>query len=1656
MMEGIQPIYEIYVDGSTSATHAGWAAVVVAKVGDAHRLLGVTGGTVALAPADPQWVGAERPDNIAAEFTAILAAHAIVLQQAPGRQFCIRPDLSLSRTIAQHIDTTVAHPVLAQLCRLLNEWNGPRTTFEEIRGHTNNPWNELADALAKFCTSPHASQHFKFDFADLHALAHEPHDIAWDWTNYASPQLKACLPPRFDQTVVQFPAFAAPVTPVEIESTLPEPAASFHLKIASINVLALEHTDQHHEIGRKQGCRTARIDHQFHSAGMHVVGLQETRTSQGQFQSDNYRIIASGCQPTPAPHLGCELWLHNSLPLCTDSKGRPVRLAAASTSVQVAEPRRLVVRLDFESCSCVFAVLHAPCLQKSLGDGMLPIDKLRQWWHETAELLRALIPSTLVWICVDANAGLASQVTPFYGLHGATKIGPQTECFERFLQDLELFVPSTFEHFQHGPSPTWSRPNGDKHRIDYILANEAAFQMTKRTTTMTDYDGSFTHEDHIPVILEAHGWMRVSSGSSRIKWDEDAMLDPLQCQAFQKALETLPLPTWQVHPNDHCTLYEQQVLAIARQFFEQKKKTRRRPQLSPDTLQAITMKRHILDCGRAMHLMQNDDFKTELKAIEAQVRPKVRSDLGVFFDQLLVRMQQAGTASDCKAMYAAITRLGGKRHKRPAPARPIPLLKKPDGNAAANFPEQQEIWMKQFAAIEAGLICHPKDMPPVPGNPPMPVDTQQASVFPTAWQLQAGIAKLKRGKTPGPNQITPSVLKAAGPVIAKQLTLLTTKVAACAQEPVTWRGGFLVPLHKGKGPPDDPQSYRSIFISDYTGKLYHRAIRSQLEEIWISKIAALQLGSRRGMGTDLAHHLLQAHQAACFAHKVPGAIVFFDLRSAFYSVLRQSLMYLPQDATCLIHALHQMGVPDEDIATWLQATDADNAIAGASAHLQHVVRDTMSGTHFQVRQLPDICTTTRGTRPGDPLGDLLFNMIMRLILQDAKEYILQHADCAWMGQPTRTASFALAQDMPDAAFLDIAYVDDVAVALHAQSLDHLMALIKITTAAMHQATSKRGMNLNFDRGKSEVLWAVAGKGSKKLKQQIADQGSRLEWQDAEQPFSLSVTHSYKHLGTWLQAPPKCARDIQSRAALAKAAWGSLARPLYSKAYVGLDTKVKAFKSLTMSRMLYNAHTWCSASDLDWERWQNHLRKPMGLMVKFTLMGTPPTHVDTADLFGMADMMTPIDLAHLARLRYLKRLLQYCPQPLWTCLAQVTDTQYSWLRTCHDSCRWFQMFYPHHFGPEQSQSILDWVPFVALDIRWKGRLRAAARACIRYRRAVAEHHIWQKRFDRAFTAPGGVLPVSQSAQTETWSCDACPKTFASRRALATHAGRAHGYRRRVKFYAAGDTCHACCKWYHSRKRFIEHLTFVPTCLDVYLACFPALSDDTVIELDKDDQAHTVNMRLQGWGATKALLPVRRVSGPPLPPAPSPEAAAMKAKWAARLEHEGTAYNNLQGRRTDAPGHDPEVLLFDDDIPPFVFQSAQGPNPGDGRLALAGLAKIHARLHIKSMVFVHVFSGFRREGDLHQILLQQVWGNIHFFVLSVDMCMQKAEGNLASSQAFRFWMAQIASGQICGMGGGPCVKLSPLPDCSMGPPPHCVPARGLWASLHWPCDHGNNAW
>jgi hypothetical protein len=162
-----------------------------------------------------------------------------------------------------------------------------------------------------------------------------------------------------------------------------------------------------------------------------------------------------------------------------------------------------------------------------------------------------------------------------------------------------------------------------------------------------------------------------------------------------------------------------------------------------------------------------------------------------------VHLQEAGQLADHKQMFRMLARLGSRKHKTRMQSKPLPMLRTRQGEMVTSYAQQQMLWLHQFAQIEAGVRVSWETLQEADAAlPDMPLDIQEAEAFPTDWNLQAAVAKMKRGKAPGPNGITPCLLKAGGSIFSKHFTALTTKIVAHGKEPSSWKGGKLVPLQR--------------------------------------------------------------------------------------------------------------------------------------------------------------------------------------------------------------------------------------------------------------------------------------------------------------------------------------------------------------------------------------------------------------------------------------------------------------------------------------------------------------------------------------------------------------------------------------------------------------------------------------------------------------------------------------------------------------------------------------------------------------------------------------------------------------------------------------------------------------------------------------------
>ena len=80
---------------------------------------------------------------------------------------------------------------------------------------------------------------------------------------------------------------------------------------------------------------------------------------------------------------------------------------------------------------------------------------------------------------------------------------------------------------------------------------------------------------------------------------------------------------------------------------------------------------------------------------------------------------------------------------------------------ASTYEAQQEIWLQQFAQVDAILVTTWQQLQSqhcLEANPHLQVLEPQA--FPVAWDAHRLLSKLKRDKVPSPNQVPPNFLKA--------------------------------------------------------------------------------------------------------------------------------------------------------------------------------------------------------------------------------------------------------------------------------------------------------------------------------------------------------------------------------------------------------------------------------------------------------------------------------------------------------------------------------------------------------------------------------------------------------------------------------------------------------------------------------------------------------------------------------------------------------------------------------------------------------------------------------------------------------------------------------------------------------------------------------
>ena len=158
-------------------------------------------------------------------------------------------------------------------------------------------------------------------------------------------------------------------------------------------------------------------------------------------------------------------------------------------------------------------------------------------------------------------------------------------------------------------------------------------------------------------------------------------------------------------------------------------------------------------------------------------------------------------------------------------------------------------------------------------------------------EVKKCIHKLKTNKCPGPDNILNEFLKYSPQNILELYTDIFNVILKCGVVPQQWCIGYIHPLYKNKGDPNDPNNYRGITITSCLGKLFTTLINSRLGKFVgdMELIGPEQAGFRSGYST--VDHIFVLNSLIDFYlfRKKRLYACFIDYKKAFDSIQRQQL-----------------------------------------------------------------------------------------------------------------------------------------------------------------------------------------------------------------------------------------------------------------------------------------------------------------------------------------------------------------------------------------------------------------------------------------------------------------------------------------------------------------------------------------------------------------------------------------------------------------------------------------------------------------------------------------------------------------------------------------------------------------------------------------------
>ena len=1014
----------IYTDGSKlwnverAEEVSAWAFVVIAKWSDGREeIMGTQSAAVTTDSTHPAWAGASLCDSYQSEVEAIIRTLFWMSQEPLVQAGCECHIVADATSALYAADGTfnLSHATLRKLVRPLYKFLDRLAPIflHWQKSHVGQVYNELADHLAK-CQARAAELVFVPCPIDCSKWALLP----WLWLS--APSNDHGAPQIIDDHLhlaVPSPLSGCDINTTEVFTPQSTSGLVLSLQMATHNVNSLKDHDlavQPSWQGRSEFLRQQVLEQ-----GLHVIGWQETRRKvSGKWSSQQF-IGFEACANQGKG--GTAIWVRRDLAYgAVQEEGQPRRqLFFRDDGFTVLEANPEVLILDYcdEHWHCILATAHAPTEMEQW-------EVKQKFWEN---LQKHLLPHVKkdIFLLVDANGRVGSTRDSSVGGYAADDTNENGSLFQTLLRNLGLWLPSTFEECVadiDDTAGTWLSRGGWK-RIDFV-AHNASSSLCGVQTWNIDFEKDVLQDDHRAVCLGIHVFKRRNgqyekSFHSSLKVNTEAMTTEegkCRCQQILKHL-TQTRPSWAAPADTHAEHLTQGAQEALEYWFPVSK-SRPKPSWISDstwsTLASTRKARHQLRFLRTSwrkgvlreiflswrngsnrssfaHWQKQHDHAVATamrnlhRARSERIRLMKADENHYLEEQARIAHDELHEAKGTQLWKLLKKSLPKYRNRRKKPL-PMAEAHQQFTKHFADIEEAKAITMEQLQSQI--LQRSPKALHEAIRSE-MPLDQ-----LPSVFELEDAIRTLNNQKA-FVGCIPAELLRAAPAQAAELLYPALLSFFRFYQQPATWKGGQYYPLYKGKGAVDRPGSFRAILLGNVVPKVFHKIVRSRLVQQVQHRLLPFQIGGLPHMSVHFAAHFLQTLRSQANLQKKSSAVLFFDLKSAFYRAQR---------STVVADSLGYGDDPeDEDVVltTLVKQSALDNLEVTPS--LQKVIQELFSQTWCTVlttgQKPQNVLQSVRGTRPGDPVADLAFTCIMKQILErfmrTAAPLLPPHCYTAW-------------------------------------------------------------------------------------------------------------------------------------------------------------------------------------------------------------------------------------------------------------------------------------------------------------------------------------------------------------------------------------------------------------------------------------------------------------------------------------------------------------------------------------------------------------------------------------------------------------------------------------------------------------------------------------